>query len=126
MDVEITGEYRDLYDQAGLKLRLDAENWIKCGIEFVNGVQQASVVVTRGVSDWSVTSLPSNPPSIYLRLRRKGDGVEVFVSENGADYRMLRLAFFPTAEFVQVGPMCAAPDGTGFRVKFSGLTLQSL
>ncbi|MBK8050291.1 MAG: DUF1349 domain-containing protein [Anaerolineales bacterium] len=126
VDIEVAGEYRDLYDQAGLMLRLDAENWIKCGIEFVHGVQQASVVVTRGVSDWAVTPLPSNPPSIFLRLIRKGDGVEVYISEDSEQYRMLRLAFFPTAEFVQVGPMCAAPDGAGFRVTFRGFSLEAL
>ena len=30
----INGNYAALYDQAGLMVRLDAENWIKCGTEF--------------------------------------------------------------------------------------------
>jgi uncharacterized protein len=117
-DVRIVGQYRELYDQAGLMLRLDEANWIKCGIELVEGVQQASVVVTREFSDWSVVALPQNPPSILLRLKRRGDGVEVFYSLDGVQYIMMRLAYFPTANPVQIGLMCATPKGEGFTVIF--------
>ena len=34
----VLGRYEALYDQAGLMLRLDAANWIKCGIEFTDGL----------------------------------------------------------------------------------------
>src|SRR5262245_7888603 len=50
-EVKVLGEYAALYDQAGLMVRLDEANWVKCGIEFVEGVQHASVVVTRDYSD---------------------------------------------------------------------------
>ena len=63
--VKIIGQYESLYDQAGLMVRVDKNNWIKCGIEFVNGVQQASVVVTRDFSDWSIVPLPENPASCF-------------------------------------------------------------
>lgn len=43
--VKITGQYQVLYDQAGLMLRQDETTWLKCGIEFVDGVQQVSAVV---------------------------------------------------------------------------------
>ena len=38
-EVKVSGGYAALYDQAGLMVRLDAETWLKCGIEFVEGVQ---------------------------------------------------------------------------------------
>ena len=57
--VKLIGGYRDLYDQAGLMLRLDEANWLKCGIELYEGAQQASAVVTRNFSDWALASLPS-------------------------------------------------------------------
>lgn len=41
------------FDQAGLFLRLDAEHWIKTGIEVVDGKARLSCVVTNGYSDWS-------------------------------------------------------------------------
>lgn len=56
--IKITGKYHDLYDQAGLMFRVDAANWMKCGVEFVDGRQNVSVVVTREFSDWSTARLP--------------------------------------------------------------------
>ena len=125
-EVKISGKYEALYDQAGLMLRVDEENWIKCGIEFVEGVQQASVVVTRDYSDWSVVPLPQNPASVWLRVTRKAETVEVFYSLDGAEYTMLRLAYLVPSENVLVGPMCASPDGEGFEVTFENFTLRNL
>ncbi len=123
--VKITGQYEVLYDQAGLMLRLDEETWLKCGIEFVEGVQYASAVVTRKYSDWSVVSLPQNPSSLWVRLERKGGTVEVKYSLDGEQYTMIRLAYLTEAETVQVGPMCASPqrdscssETDGFRAVF--------
>ena len=59
--VTVLGDYEALYDQAGLLLRLDEEHWIKAGIEFTDGLMHFSVVVTSGVSDWSVIPLPTQP-----------------------------------------------------------------
>lgn len=123
-DVRITGQYRDLYDQAGLMVRLDETTWMKCGIEYVDGVQHVSAVVTRDFSDWSVVPLPQNPPSLWLRVKRDGDTVEVHYSLDGSAYTMLRLAHLTLAETVQVGPMCASPDGSGFTTTFEGFSVR--
>ena len=57
-EVKVAGAYRDLYDQAGLMVRIDDAHWVKTGIEFVHGVQYVSAVVTNDFSDWSVAPLP--------------------------------------------------------------------
>ncbi|MEB3281146.1 MAG: DUF1349 domain-containing protein [Lyngbya sp.] len=117
-EVKRIGEDQELYDQAGLMIRQDEKTWLKCGIEFVNGVQQASVVVTRDYSDWSVLPLPENPESIRLRLKRNAEAIEVEYSVDGDRYTLLRLAYLSTQEQLQVGLMCASPDGKGFSVSF--------
>ena len=71
----MVGHYKELYDQAGLMVRLDEKNWLKTGIEYVKGVQNVSAVVTREVSDWSVVPLQASPTAVWLTLLRKGDFV---------------------------------------------------
>jgi uncharacterized protein len=123
-EVKVTGAYRDQYDQAGLMVRLDERVWLKCGVELVDGAQQASAVVTRDHSDWSVAPLPSNPRSVWLRVSRTGPDVEVCYSFDGQRYDLLRLTRLTDAQPLLVGPMCAAPDGAGFEVVFEGFVLR--
>jgi len=124
MGVRFQADFGAQYDQAGLMLRVDETTWLKTGIEFVGGVQHASVVVTRDFSDWSVVPLSGSPAAIWLRLKRSAETVEVAYSLDGVRYSMLRLAYLTTAERVQVGVMCAAPDGDGFRMTFEGFTIR--
>lgn len=121
-EVTVRGAYAAQYDQAGLALRLDAETWIKCGVELVDGAPRASVVVTRGQSDWSIVPLPEGFTALRLRLVRAGDTVEVFASPEGETPRLLRLAPFPTGRAL-LGPMLAAPDGDGFEATFERLII---
>lgn len=113
------GEYAELYDQAGLMLRLDAENWIKAGIEFVAGRRMLSVVVTREVSDWSTMPCPSDAAWLILRITRIGSAVHVHWSDrpDPTAFRMLRLASFPVGPAF-VGPMCCSPQRAGFEASF--------
>lgn len=125
-EVKVGGAYRDLYDQAGLMLRLDDRNWMKCGIEYVYGVQQVSAVVTREFSDWSVSPAPGNPPSIWLRVTRQREAVEVYYSFDGEQYQLLRLAYLPPSESCRIGVMCASPDGAGFKAAFEGFAVTAI
>lgn len=119
--VKITGQYKAMYDQAGLMIRQNETTWLKCGIEFVDGVQQVSAVVTRDYSDWSVVPLPHNPASLWLRLTRKSETVQVHYSPDDKHYTMLRMAYLTLDETISVGVMCASPDGDGFVTTFEGL-----
>lgn len=124
--VKVTGTYRDLYDQAGLMVRLDAAHWIKAGVEYVHGQPYMSVVVTNDFSVWSVAPLPQTLPSVWLRLIRKAEAVEIFYSLDGGEYTLLRIAYLPPSDEALVGVMCAAPDGGGFDAVFDALTVTPL
>jgi uncharacterized protein len=112
------GAYRDLYDQAGLMVRENEQIWMKAGIEFVAGVRHASVVVTREYSDWSVLPLERSAEQFYLRVEREGGALSVFYSETGQNFRLLRIAFLTETKNLEVGPMAASPEGSGFDVTF--------
>jgi uncharacterized protein len=118
--VTVAGAYQDQYDQVGLMVRLDAERWAKCGIEYVDGRHLMSSVVTHAVSDWSMTPLEPAPAALDLRVTRDGDALIVEYSVEGADWQIQRVAYLPPGLPVLVGPMAASPRGTGFQVSFSG------
>lgn len=122
-EVKFTGQYRDLYDQAGLMVRIDDEHWIKTGIELYNGMQHASAVVTRDFSDWSIVPLPQNPPSLWLRLQRSAHTIEISFSLDGEQFTMFRQAYFPPVETIQVGMMACAPTGSGLTVSFENFRI---
>jgi regulation of enolase protein 1 (concanavalin A-like superfamily) len=124
--VHVTGKYRELYHQAGLMVRADEKNWIKTGIEYVNGVQNVSAVVTREFSDWSVVPRTDNPASVWLRLKREGNFVQVEYSFDGSKYEMLRLAYFPPGVRVQIGMVAAAPGKESFAVTFDHFSVKAL
>jgi regulation of enolase protein 1 (concanavalin A-like superfamily) len=123
-EVKVSGQYVKLYDQAGLMVRQDETVWMKCGIEFFQGVQHASVVVTRDFSDWSVLPLPQGPESIWLRVIRIGPTLEVNYSLDGNTYTMIRQTTLSAAESVQVGVMLCAPIGEGVTATFEGFTVR--
>jgi uncharacterized protein len=126
-EVKFCGAYNALYDQAGLMARLDETNWIKCGIEFLDGVQQVSAVVTREFSDWSVgITLPQDRNALWLRLKRQGSTIEIQYALDGTNYQLLRLAYLPTSETLAIGPMCASPTGGGFSTVFENFKVQQI
>ena len=64
------------------------------------------------------------PNALWLRLVRKGDAVEIFYALDGENYSLLRLTYLPGLN-IQVGLMCAAPEGNGFPVTFEEFTVTS-
>lgn len=124
--VKVSGQYKELFHQAGLMVRIDNKNWIKTGIEYVDGVQNVSAVVTREVSDWSVVPRNDSPASIWLKLLRKGDYVEISYSFDHKEYKMLRLAYFPPKVKAQIGVVAAAPGKLPFNVLFEDFEVKPI
>ncbi len=123
LEVTIRGQYDDLYDQAGVMLRVNDRHWIKTGIEYVNGMQYLSAVVTHDYSDWSVLPLPHAPEVLQLRVERRKEAIELFYFQDDVGYAMFRLTYLP-CDRLQVGLMCASPDGDGFEVSFEDYSLK--
>lgn len=119
-----TGAYSALYDQAGLMLRLDAERWVKTGVEFTDGLMHFSTVLTSGRSDWSVIPLPDVAPAteIGARISRHDDAVRVEYAIGGGSWRMARLFSF-SPEPARVGPMACSPSRAGFAARFNSIRI---
>lgn len=117
--VKISGDYKVRFDQAGMMLRLDHENYIKTGIEFVDGKYNLSTVVTHKTSDWSVIALDRPVEFIWIKAVRRLDAVEIFYSFDDKEYHMMRNAWVEANRPVKIGMFAACPDGNGFKASFS-------
>lgn len=118
VEVTISADYDTLYDQSGLMLRVDEEQWLKAGIEFTDGAVHLSAVVTRGFSDWSMIPLPSYTGSATVRLTRHDSTVRVQYRDTRGQWQMLRLAYLDLPGSVQVGVMCCSPEREGLVATF--------
>ncbi|WP_027379545.1 DUF1349 domain-containing protein [Chryseobacterium daeguense] len=124
--VKISGNYKARFDQMGIMLRIDKENYIKAGIEFVDGKYNLSTVVTHKTSDWSVITLDKTPADVWIKAVRKLDAVEIFYSFDDKNYIMMRNAYLQDNSPVMVGLMAACPDGNGFNAVFEDFKMKHL
>ena len=124
--VKVKGDYKVRFDQAGLMLRVDHENYIKTGIEFVDGKYNLSTVVTHTTSDWSVIALDRPVEYIWIKAVRRLDAIEIFYSFDDKEYQMMRNAWMPANCPMKIGMFAACPDGDGFKVTFSDFSVKHL
>ena len=124
--VKITGDYKVRYDQAGMMIRIDHENYIKTGIEYVDGIYNLSAVVTHHTSDWSVITLDRPVPFVWIKAVRRLDAVEIYYSFDDKEYTLMRIAWMQDNTPVQVGLMAASPDGQGFQASFEHFQVKHL
>lgn len=123
VQVTVVGDYKTLYDQAGLMVRVDEENWIKAGIEFTDSEIHLSSVITRENSDWSMLNLPLYTGELTLRLTRHGSAIRVQYMDENSKWRLMRLGYLDMPEECQVGVMCCSPESEGFEVEFKTFTV---
>lgn len=118
-EVSVGGDYRVLYDQAGLMIRLSESHWIKAGIEHTDGKNYFSVVVTNTMSDWSLVEVPGATTDIRIRLTRHAEAIRVqYYDPLEGTFVPVRLAYFPPTVAVDVGMMCCSPQRSGFEATF--------
>eukprot|EP00911_Craspedida_sp_UC1_P002181 UC1_evm1s1670 len=124
---------KEKFDQAGLCLRIGADTWVKCGIEYVSSKRYLSTVVTRGHSDWSTQVLDDDEgkyDSKYVyrlrihRVRSTSVAVEIwndFPSDGrNPGWEFIRLAHIGEGDAV-VGAYCASPIKSGMTMRLYDL-----
>jgi regulation of enolase protein 1 (concanavalin A-like superfamily) len=120
VEVGFVARLDELYDQAGLMVRVDAQNWIKAGIELSDGLPQLGAVVTHGRSDWSVAPVPDwAGRRVTIRASRAGDAMTVRARCEDEPWRMVRLAPLAPDATAAAGPFCCSPQREGLTVRFT-------
>ncbi|MBN3853997.1 DUF1349 domain-containing protein [Paraburkholderia sp. Ac-20340] len=117
--VFIRANFRELYDQAGLMLRIDESNWVKAGAEFSDGEILLGSVLTAGRSDWATGTVADTSDGLWVRLGICEGVLRVQYSLDGERWPMLRLAPFPVSGRYMIGIYCCTPERAGLEVEFS-------
>lgn len=121
--IRIRGEFRTLYDQAGLMVRIDETRWMKTGVEFTDGELFLSTVITDGQSDWSVSQPFKELEDFYLRVTVSNGTMRIQASKDGKFWPLLRLAPFPKSDAYMVGPTACTPERSGLEISFSEFSI---
>ena len=119
-------ESKHRFDQCGVALYLDSENWLKASIEYENERIQhlGSVVTNHGYSDWATTEIDASVKSMWYRLSRREDDFRMECSEDGRTFRQMRICHMLEAKGpVTFGVYACSPEDSSFRAVFTDLEL---
>ena len=67
----------------------------------------------------------SDTAAVWWRALRKKDSIETHCSLDGKSFTAIRQGYFPPNVQVDVGIMCAAPEGNGSDAVFDHLELET-
>ena len=114
------------FDQCGVVVYLDSENWLKGSIEYENKNFQhlGSVVTNHGYSDWATTEIPASVKSMWYRLSRREDDFCMECSENGIVFQQMRICHLYEAKGkIRFGIYACSPEESSFRAVFTNMKL---
>lgn len=122
--VSFVADLPELYDQAGVLVRVDASTWAKSGVETSDGSPQLGAVVTAQTSDWSMAPVPQwAGRRVTMRVSRLADALVFRARAEGDAWRMVRVAHLDPAAVATAGPYCCSPERPGLSVRFTAFSI---
>ncbi len=110
------------FDQCGIVMYLDSENWIKASVEYENNHFQhlGSVVTNDGYSDWATTEIPANVKSMWYRLSRREADYCIENSFDGITFKQMRICHLNKGGGeIRFGIYACSPENSSFKATFS-------
>lgn len=110
------------FDQCGVVIYLDSENWLKGSIEFENEEYQhlGSVVTNNGFSDWATTNIKADVKEMWYRLSRRGSDYKIECSMDGVNFEQMRIAhLFKGDKKIKIGVYACSPEDSSFKAVFT-------
>lgn len=114
------------YDQCGVAMYLDSDNWMKASVEYENEEFQrlGSVVTNHGYSDWATTDIPSGIKTVWYRLSRRESDYCIESSFDGIAFQQMRICHMAEgAGKIRFGIYACSPENSSFKATFSALEL---
>lgn len=126
--VKISGNFSNMYDKAGLMIRVDPENWLLSGLEYFNDRVHHSTSVTVDYTEWSLSQLPvgAEEVGVWFCVKRLGNTYECFYSFDCRTWVQTRQGIFTDRPTLQVGICGACPLGNELEVCFDGYRVDPL
>ncbi len=119
-------ESKHRFDQCGIAMYLDSENWIKGSIEYENEKFQhlGSVVTNNGYSDWATTEISAQIKSMWYRLSRRESDFCIECSIDGKTFQQMRIChMFNVTNKVNFGIYACSPENSSFTATFTDMQL---
>ncbi|SHF20215.1 hypothetical protein SAMN05444274_10426 [Mariniphaga anaerophila] len=117
---------RNRYDQCGVLLYIDDENWVKVSIEHENEqfARLGSVVTNLGFSDWATTDIPFPVHKMNYRLSLRGQDILVENAAQSEAFRQMRIAHLhKSVQNAGVGIYACSPLDSSFEAAFSNFKM---
>ncbi len=114
------------YDQCGVVVYLDSDNWIKSSVEYINeNIQMlGSVVTNNGYSDWATIEIPTNIKRMWYRLSRREDDFCIESSLDGLNFKQIRIChLFNAKDKISFGVYACSPEDSSFKATFSNFEM---
>ncbi len=114
------------FDQCGIVLYLDSDNWLKASVEYENEEFQhlGSVVTNHGWSDWATTEIPATVRSMWYRLSRREDDYCIECSDDGIRFRQMRVCHLHEGGgTIRFGIYACSPEDSSFTARFDHMAL---
>lgn len=114
------------FDQCGIVVYLDSENWMKASIEYENEQYQrlGSVVTNHGYSDWATTDIDALVKSMWYRLSRRESDYCIECSTDGITFQQMRIChLWEGNEEISFGVYACSPAEGSFQAKFTNMQI---
>lgn len=114
------------FDQCGIAMYLDSENWLKASVEYENGTFQhlGSVVTNNGYSDWATTEIDASIKSMWYRFSRRADDFCIECSTDGSVFKQMRICHMHKGGgIVKFGIYACSPEESSFKATFTNLEI---
>lgn len=122
---DFTGSHHH-FDQCGIVMYLDAENWVKASVEYENASFQhlGSVVTNHGYSDWATTEIPAAMKTMWYRFSRRRDDYCIECSNDGITFSQMRVChMLEGAEKIRFGIYACSPENSSFKAIFTDMRI---
>lgn len=119
-------ESKQRFDQCGVVMYLDSENWLKASIEYENENFQhlGSVVTNNGYSDWATVEIPANIKSMWYRFSRRESDYCIECSADGKKFSQMRICHMQNgAGKIQFGIYACSPENSSFKAVFTNFEI---